>query len=200
MQPPAQAGGMFPPIGGLSIILSYLRWQDVGKGRISERGPGNGEGGGGCQGGTGPWRGESKKLTERGKIPHRRLALIAILIMIVLISSFFGHRFLLREDEEDWTVMIYMAGDNSLDPMVQHNLDSMMDIGSGDRLDIVALADSSGHQDSHLYHVKKGRLVDKGLKDIKIHSPGGWTRATRVPFGISGCGPSATILPITSCS
>ena len=68
--------------------------------------------------------------------------------------------------------MVYMAGDNSLSPVVHQNLNAMMAVGSGDLLDIVALTDTSGDQDSHLIHVTKDKLVDKGLNNIKIQSPG----------------------------
>ena len=60
----------------------------------------------------------------------------------------------------------------SLSPVVHQNLNAMMAVGSGDLLDIVALTDTSGDQDSHLIHVTKDKLVDKGLNNIKIQSPG----------------------------
>jgi hypothetical protein len=61
-----------------------------------------------------------------------------------------------------------MAGDNSLSSYVDDNLKSMMKIGSKDNLDIIALADKSGDQDSKLYHVMKNKLVELPLYTIYI--------------------------------
>ena len=99
------------------------------------------------------------------------LAIVAILIALTLLS-YIVYTVQKENEKEDWTVMVYMAGDNSLNYMLGPNLDAMKKIGSTKYLDIVALADGSGDQDSNLYHVEKGRLSNKGLGDIKIYSPG----------------------------
>jgi hypothetical protein len=102
----------------------------------------------------------------------RTVVIITVILLSLTVLSYIVYTVQKENEKEDWTVMVYMAGDNSLNYMIAPNLDAMEKIGSNKNLDIVALADGSGDPDSHLYHVEKGRLSDKGLGNITIYSPG----------------------------
>jgi hypothetical protein len=117
-------------------------------------------------------KGHIKKAWPRLSSKSRIALAIAAILIALTFLSFIVYTVQKENQKEDWTVMVYMAGDNSLNYMIGPNLDAMETIGSTKYLDIVALADGFGDQDSHLYHIEKGRLSDKGLRDIKIYSPG----------------------------
>jgi hypothetical protein len=74
-------------------------------------------------------------------------------------------------NNNDWTVMIYMAGDNSLSDVVDSNLEEMSNIGSSERLKIVVLADKAGEGDSHLYYVGKKQLMEQPISSIWLKRP-----------------------------
>jgi hypothetical protein len=117
-------------------------------------------------------KGPSKKGWPGLSSKSRTAIIIAGILLSLTLLSYVVYTVQKENEREDWTVMVYMAGDNSLNYMIGPNLDAMEKIGSNKNLDIVALADGSGDQDSHLYHVEKGRLTDKGLGNITIYSPG----------------------------
>ncbi len=56
----------------------------------------------------------------------------------------------------DWTVMAYMSGDNSLSSQVEIDMNKMKAgmTTSTDRMNLVALADTEGIGDTHLYHLE----------------------------------------------
>lgn len=60
----------------------------------------------------------------------------------------------------NWTVMVYMSGDSSLSDNVLDDLAEMRDVGSGNGLEIIALADMSGDGDTHIYHILEGGHED----------------------------------------
>jgi hypothetical protein len=88
-----------------------------------------------------------------------------ILLMTIVIFASIHYS---RPANEDWTVMIYMAGDNSLSNIVDQNLNAMMKVGSNELVDIVALVDKSGNQDAKLYHIEKGKLNELAMTSIYI--------------------------------
>jgi hypothetical protein len=110
-----------------------------------------------------------KKSSSPLRPTEQYIKIISIIIIFCLMAiSVFAVLNYIRQPKEDWTIMVYMAGDNSLSSYVDENLKSMMKIGSKDNLDIIALADKSGNQDSKLYYVMKNKLVELPLHNIYI--------------------------------
>ncbi len=73
-------------------------------------------------------------------------------------------------DEADWTVMIYMAGENNLTQSLSADLEEMKSVGSSDRVNIIVQADTgasglftSNPGDTHRFKVYKGWLQDYPL-------------------------------------
>ena len=94
---------------------------------------------------------------------------ISIAIAFFLLSTVFGHTNYdaSAEDEiPEWGFYVYMAGDNTLYNELTDDLNEMKMVGSNDDLDIVALTDKIGDNDSHLYHVLKHDLVERNLSEV----------------------------------
>ena len=64
-------------------------------------------------------------------------------------------------NEKQWTVLVYMAGDNNLDDAALADLDEMKKVGSTPAVDIVAQVDrwGGGHATKR-YHLQKGSALD----------------------------------------
>jgi hypothetical protein len=58
-----------------------------------------------------------------------------------------------------WTVMVYMAGDNSLDPEGVEDLKEMKKVGSTDKLNIIAQFDRAQGHVARRYYLRKGGIV-----------------------------------------
>jgi hypothetical protein len=98
----------------------------------------------------------------------------------------------------EWTVMVYMNGDNDLEKWVAHDIEREMGaVGSSEAVQVVALADRSpGYDKTHgdwqgtlLFHVVKGQLAapDQAVADWGERNMGSpqtlvdfieWTRAS----------------------
>jgi len=100
--------------------------------------------------------------------PWKNKILLALFLVIILILAIFTTKYLYKPVKDDWTVMVYMAGDNSLSGIIDQNLDSMKKVGSNENVDVVALTDQSGDQDSKLYHVEKGLLKELPISSIEL--------------------------------
>lgn len=61
--------------------------------------------------------------------------------------------------KKPWTVMVYMAGDNNLDPDGVQDLLEMKRVGSTDQLDIVAQFDRAAGHVARRYHLSRGGIV-----------------------------------------
>ncbi len=61
--------------------------------------------------------------------------------------------------KKPWTVMVYMAGDNNLDPEGVQDLKEMKKVGSTDKLNIVAQFDRAAGHVSRRYYLRKGGIV-----------------------------------------
>ena len=84
-----------------------------------------------------------------------------IAVAFFLLSSVFGHsNYSAAEDDEipEWGFYVYMAGDNTLDNELTDDLNEMKMVGSNENLEIVALTDKLGENNSHVYHVLKHNL------------------------------------------
>ena len=64
-------------------------------------------------------------------------------------------------NEKQWTVMVYLAGDNNLDAAALEDLDEMKTVGSTEEVDLVAQVDrwGGGHATKR-YHLQKGSVLD----------------------------------------
>ena len=94
---------------------------------------------------------------------------MSIALAFFLLSNVFGHTNYdaSAEDEiPEWGFYVYMAGDNTLYNELTDDLNEMKMVGSNDDLDIVALTDKIGDNDSHLYHVLKHDLVETDLTEV----------------------------------
>ena len=65
-----------------------------------------------------------------------------------------------RQPKKQWTVMVYMAGDNNLDPNGVKDLKEMKRIGSTDDVNIVVQFDRSKNHASERYHISKGGKIE----------------------------------------
>ena len=61
--------------------------------------------------------------------------------------------------KKSWTVMVYMAGDNSLDPDGVKDLKEMKKVGSTDKLNIIAQFDRAAGHVARRYYLRKGGIV-----------------------------------------
>lgn len=61
--------------------------------------------------------------------------------------------------KKSWTAMVYMAGDNSLDPEGVQDLKEMKKVGSTDKLNIVAQFDRAAGHVARRYYLRKGGIV-----------------------------------------
>jgi hypothetical protein len=61
--------------------------------------------------------------------------------------------------KKPWTVMVYMAGDNSLDPEGVQDLKEMKKVGSTDKLNIIAEFDRASGHVARRYYLRKGGIV-----------------------------------------
>ena len=94
---------------------------------------------------------------------------ISIVIAFFLLSTIFGYSGydVSAEDEiPEWGFYVYMAGDNTLYEELTDDLNEMKMVGSNNDLNIVALTDKIGNNDSHLYHVMKHSLVERNLSEV----------------------------------
>ena len=68
----------------------------------------------------------------------------------------------------DWTFITYMAGDNTddLSEQVSKDLNAMKSVGSTSEINIVALADQKGEDNTHAYFIKKNQLQEISLDKI----------------------------------
>jgi hypothetical protein len=65
--------------------------------------------------------------------------------------------------KKQWTVLVWIAGDNNLDTCGIADLQEMKKVGSNDDLDIVAQIDRRGDGRTYRYHVAKGTTLDADL-------------------------------------
>jgi hypothetical protein len=63
------------------------------------------------------------------------------------------------ETGKAWTVMVYMAGDNSLDPEGVQDLKEMKKVGSTDQINVVAQFDRAVGHVARRYYLRKGGVV-----------------------------------------
>jgi hypothetical protein len=61
--------------------------------------------------------------------------------------------------KKPWTVMVYMAGDNSLDPEGAQDLKEMKKVGSSDKLSIIAQFDRASGHVARRYYLTRGGIV-----------------------------------------
>ena len=61
--------------------------------------------------------------------------------------------------KKPWSVMVYMAGDNSLDPEGVYDLKEMKKVGSTDKLNIIAQFDRVTGHVARRYYLRKGGIV-----------------------------------------
>lgn len=61
--------------------------------------------------------------------------------------------------KKNWSVMVYMAGDNNLDPEGIKDLLEMKKVGSTDQINIIAQFDRLGRHFSRRYYLRKGTQV-----------------------------------------
>ncbi|NTU96784.1 MAG: peptidase C11 [Chlorobiaceae bacterium] len=61
--------------------------------------------------------------------------------------------------EKSWTVMVYMAGDNNLDPEGSKDLREMKKVGSNEDVNIIAQFDRAAGHVARRYYLRKGGLV-----------------------------------------
>ena len=62
---------------------------------------------------------------------------------------------------KSWTFMVYMAGDNNLDPEGVLDLKEMKKVGSSDRVNVIAQFDRAAGHEAKRYYLSKGGQVAK---------------------------------------
>ena len=90
-------------------------------------------------------------------------------LVFIMISMIFAGLSGSVEAQENttWTYMVYISGDSSLASNVPDDLQEMQEVGSGDGLEIIVLADTAGMDDSRLIRILPGELEDLSLSDIE---------------------------------
>jgi len=64
-----------------------------------------------------------------------------------------------KKTEKQWTIMVYMAGDNNLDPEGVVDLREMKKVGSTDKLNVIAQFDRAQGHMSQRYFLRKGTKI-----------------------------------------
>jgi len=76
---------------------------------------------------------------------------------------------------KSWTFMVYMAGDNNLDPEGVLDLKEMKKVGSSDRVNVIAQFDRASGHEAKRYCLSKGGQVAKdevaGLGEVNTGDP-----------------------------
>ncbi|HEX5749526.1 MAG TPA: clostripain-related cysteine peptidase, partial [Archangium sp.] len=65
--------------------------------------------------------------------------------------------------KKQWTVMVWMAGDNNLEDAALDDLQELKQVGSTDDVDILVQLDRMGDQQTRRYHVRKGTTADQDI-------------------------------------
>lgn len=61
--------------------------------------------------------------------------------------------------KKNWTIMVYMAGDNNLDPDGVNDLKEMKKVGSTEQINIIAQFDRAAGHVARRYYLRKGGIV-----------------------------------------
>jgi hypothetical protein len=69
---------------------------------------------------------------------------------------------------KDWTFMVYMAADNSLDSFALLDLNEMEVVGSSNQTNVVALVDRLGDNNTSLYYVVKQELANDTIVSVPV--------------------------------
>ncbi len=86
-------------------------------------------------------------------------------------SSIATTPFKVIQPKRKWTVMVYMAGDNSLSSFVTSDLNEMAQVGSTEAVNIVAILDRSWDE-ARLAFVKAGEVAElKALGEVNMADP-----------------------------
>ena len=101
-------------------------------------------------------------------------SVISIITILILIFTYLNqnpnspnNRYNINFDSyPEWTVMIYMSGDNWLSEMVSRNLGHMKSVGSTDEVNIITLMDQKGRNNSNLYHIKFQDVNETSLNEL----------------------------------
>ncbi|MFL6274145.1 MAG: peptidase C11, partial [Blastocatellia bacterium] len=78
--------------------------------------------------------------------------------------------------EKEWTVMVYFAADNNLEPNAKDNLEQMRQVGSSDEVNVIAEIDYVGDAPTKRYYFEPGATLDDcvvndNLEDINTGDP-----------------------------
>lgn len=92
-----------------------------------------------------------------------RSALWAAIAVLALAAPLMPAGHAAAQDSESWTVMVYMSGDSSLAEQMPQDLAEMKEVGSGDGLEVIVLADSSSVGDTRLL-----RILEHGEEAIPL--------------------------------
>lgn len=76
------------------------------------------------------------------------------LILIVLIAFFSLNSY--SANVKEWTFMVYLNGDNNLNPYGDKDVKEMMGVGSNDLVNIIVLRDYGAKQTSKILYINKG--------------------------------------------
>jgi len=111
---------------------------------------------------------------------RRGLTLLLIVVLIIAVNS--NDVFQLEQVEPtelaDWTVMVYMAAENNLEKFAIKDLNEMEEVGSSDKLNIVALID---RWDGYHWVYKDGQVVrERSSSDYTGHDNWTDTRVYRI--------------------
>jgi hypothetical protein len=69
-----------------------------------------------------------------------------------------------KKTEKQWTVMVYLAGDNNLDSAGVIDLKEMKKVGSTDRINVIAQFDRQGRGlSTNRYYIRKGSTLPKDI-------------------------------------
>ncbi|MDD5089899.1 MAG: clostripain-related cysteine peptidase [Candidatus Wallbacteria bacterium] len=96
----------------------------------------------------------------------KRMLLTVALILFYLVPAFSA--------EKQWTVMVFLNGDNDLDGFGTGDVNEMKKVGSTDQINILVLQDHRGDNNTQRHFVKKNELITEKVGEIDM---GDWKEA-----------------------
>jgi hypothetical protein len=104
---------------------------------------------------------------------RRHMVLLIIIILITFLTTLaifkqFSHNNFDKEISmySTWTIFVYLSGDNDLEDMVSKNRGLLKSIGSTDDVNIIALTDEKGENNTKLSYIELRSTNETSLKEL----------------------------------
>jgi hypothetical protein len=91
------------------------------------------------------------------------VVLLSVMMTAFAVPAFGGY----SADSDTWTVLVYLDGDNNLDPDSVNDVAEMQMVGSTDKVSVLVLWDRYS-EPAYLYEVTKGGVAPVGVDDFLV--------------------------------